>query len=40
MVENKMVILSLIRPEAMVGHSGCVKAPLLAAEIKASREKG
>ena len=40
MVENKMVILSLSRPEAMVGHSGCVKAPLLAAEVKASREKG
>ena len=40
MVENKMVFLSLSRPEAPVGHSGCVNAPLLAAEFKASREKG
>ena len=40
MVENNIVILSLSRPEAMVDHSGCVKAPLLAAEVKASREKG
>ena len=35
-----MVIFLLSSPEAPEGHYGRVKAPLLAAQIKASREEG